>query len=83
MQRKREKNNRTGKIRDIFKREMGGSDMKVETYVYLWLIHSDVLQKNIKLCKAIMLQLRIDELKKSEILKEYFIQRWHNERQKQ
>ena len=72
MQRKREKNNRTGKIRGIFKREMGGSDMKVEAYVYLWLIHSDVLQKKIKLCKAIMPQLRIDKFKKIRNIKGIF-----------
>ena len=39
---KQRKNNRTGNIRDLFKRKMGGRDKKKETCVYLWLIHSDV-----------------------------------------
>jgi len=29
------------------------------TYVYLWLIHTDVWQKSIQYCKAIILQLKI------------------------
>ena len=30
------------------------------TYVYLWLIYADVWQKPIQYCKAIILQLKID-----------------------
>ena len=33
-------------------------------YVYLWLIHVDVWQKPTQNCKAIMLQLKINEIKK-------------------
>ena len=35
-----------------------------ETYVYLWLTHVDVWQKPIQYCKAIILQLKINKLKK-------------------
>ena len=34
-------------------------------YVYLWLIHADVWQKPTQYRKAIILQLKIDKLKKS------------------
>ena len=33
-------------------------------YVYLWLIHVAVWQKSIQYCKAIILQLKINMLKK-------------------
>ena len=36
--------------------EMGGRFKKEEIYVYLWLIHVEVLQKATKFCKAIILQ---------------------------
>ena len=35
-------------------------------YVYLWLIHVDVWQKPTQNCKAIMLQLKINEIKKKK-----------------
>ena len=38
-------------------REMGGRFKSEGIYVYLWLIHVEVLQKITKLCKAIILQL--------------------------
>ena len=38
-------------------REMGGRFKREGIYVYLWLIHAEVLQKITKLCKAIILQL--------------------------
>ena len=38
-------------------REMGGRFKREGIYVYLWLIHVEVLQKITKLCKAIILQL--------------------------
>ena len=34
------------------------------TYVYLWLIHVDVWKKPTQYCKAIILQLKINKLKK-------------------
>ena len=39
-------------------REAGGRFKREETYVNLWLIHVDVLQKPTKFCKAIILQLK-------------------------
>ena len=36
------------------------------TYVYLWLIHVNVWQKPTQYCKAILLQLKINKLKKKE-----------------
>ena len=38
---------------------------KPRTYVHLWLIHVDVWQKPNQYCKAIILQLKINELKKN------------------
>lgn len=34
-------------------------------YTYLWLIHVDVWQKPTQYCKAIILQLKINEIKKN------------------
>ena len=45
-------------------REVGGSVKKEGTYVYLWLIHVHVWQKPTQYCKAIILQLKINESKK-------------------
>ena len=36
------------------------------TYVYLWLIHVDVWKKPTQYCKAIILQLKINKLKKKK-----------------
>ena len=44
--------------------EMGGRLKKEGTYVYLWLIHVDVWRKATQHCKAIILQLKINKLKK-------------------
>ena len=46
-------------------REMGGRPGREGTWVYLWLILVDVWQKNTKLCKVIILQLK--NKKKQEI----------------
>jgi len=43
---------------------VGGSFKREETYVYLWLIHVDVLQKPTQYCKAIILQLKINKILK-------------------
>ena len=43
---------------------MGGRFKKEGTYVYLWLIHVDVWQKATQHCKAIILQLKTNKLKK-------------------
>ena len=43
---------------------MGGRFKTEGTYVYLWLIHVDVWQKPTQYCKVIILQLRINKLKK-------------------
>ena len=45
-------------------KEVGGRFKKEGTYVYLWLIHVDVCQKPIQYCKEIILQLKINNLKK-------------------
>ena len=45
-------------------RETGGRFKREGTYVYLWLIHADVLQKTTKFCKAIILQLKNKSFKK-------------------
>ena len=45
-------------------REVGGRFKREGTYVYLWLIHVDVCQKPTQYCRAIILQLKINELKK-------------------
>ena len=39
------------------------------TYVYIWLIYADVWQKPIQYCKAIILQLKIDN---------FFLKRFKN-----
>ena len=44
--------------------EVGGMFKTEGTYVYLWLIHADVWQKPIQYYKAIILQLKINTLKK-------------------
>ena len=43
---------------------MEGSFKREGIYVYLWLIHVDVWQKPTQHCKAIILQLKINKLKK-------------------
>ena len=44
--------------------EVGRSSMREGTYVYLCLVHVDVSQKPIQHCKAVILQLKINKLKK-------------------
>ena len=43
---------------------MGVRFKKEGTYVYLWVIHVDVWQKPTQYCKAIIIQLKINTLKK-------------------
>ena len=45
---------------------MGVRFKKEGTYVYLWVIHVDVWQKPTQYCKAIILQLKINTLKKED-----------------
>ena len=45
--------------------EVGGSFLREGAYVYLWLIHADVWQKQAQHCKAIILQLKVNKLKKN------------------
>ena len=45
-------------------REVRGKFKKEGTYIYPWLIHVDVLQKPTQCCKAIIIQLKINESKK-------------------
>ena len=45
-------------------REMGGSSKREGIYVYLWLIHVEVLQKTAKFFKAIIFQLKKNKFKK-------------------
>ena len=42
----------------------GGGFRREETHVYQWLIHVAVWQKRTQHCKAIILQLKINKLKK-------------------
>jgi len=45
----------------------GGARRQVQergTYIYLWLIHVDIWQKPTQYCKAILLQLKRNKLKK-------------------
>ena len=44
--------------------EVGGRFKEEGTYVYLWLIYADVWQKPIQYCKAIILQLKINNFLK-------------------
>ena len=44
--------------------EMGGRFKREGTDVYLWLFHADVRQKPTQYCKAIIPQIKINELKK-------------------
>jgi len=46
---------------------VGGREGRKEgTYAYLWLIHVDIWQKPIQYCKAIILQLKTNKLKKEK-----------------
>ena len=47
-------------------REMRGRFKREGIYVYLWLIHVELLQKTTKFCKAIILQLKKKTNKKGE-----------------
>ena len=47
------------KVEGRFKREW--------TYVYLWFIHVDIWQKPTQYCEAIILQLKINKLKKNSL----------------
>ena len=47
-------------------REVEGRFKREGTYVYLWLIHADVWQKPTQYCKAIILQLKKNKLKKKK-----------------
>ena len=48
--------------------EVGGRFNREEIYVDLWLIHVDISEKPIQYCKAIILQLKINKLKKKKVL---------------
>ena len=50
-------------------REIGGDFRREETYVYLWLIHVHVWQKPAQYCKAIILQLKINNFFKKRLKK--------------
>ena len=45
--------------------EVGGRFKREGTYVYLWLIHVDIWQKPTQFCKAIILLLKINTLRKN------------------
>ena len=53
---------------------VGGRFKREVTYVYLWLLHDDVWQIPTQHCKAIILQLKTNKLKKAR--KEKEIQRY-------
>ena len=42
--------------------DMGGKFQREKTYVYLWLIHIDILQKPSQYCKAIILQFKTKQI---------------------
>ena len=44
--------------------EMGGRFRREGAYVHLWPIHVDIWQKSNQSCKAIIVQLKINKLKK-------------------
>ena len=46
--------------------EMGGRFKREGTCIYLWLIHVDIWQKPIQYCKGIILQVKINKLKKKK-----------------
>ena len=46
--------------------DVGGRFKREGTYVYLWLIHVGAWQKPTQYCKAIILQLKMDILKKKK-----------------
>ena len=46
--------------------EVGGRFKREGTYVYLWLIHVAIWKKLTQYCKAIILQLKINKLKKKQ-----------------
>ena len=48
-------------------REMGGRFKRDGSYVYLWLIHVEVLQKTTEFYKAIILQLNNKLIKKKKV----------------
>ena len=50
----------------VLKNGAGGRLKREGTYVYLWLMHVDVWQKLTQYCKAIILQLKINILKKNK-----------------
>ena len=50
----------------VLKNGTGGRLKREGTYVYLWLMHVDVWQKLTQYCKAIILQLKINILKKNK-----------------
>ena len=39
----------------------GVEDGREGTYVYIWLMHVDIQQRSTQYCKAIILQLKLDE----------------------
>ena len=56
--------------------EVGGRFKRERTYVHLWLIHVDVSQKLTQYCKAIILQLKINELKKKQTKNKWQVESW-------
>ena len=46
--------------------EVGGKRKREGPHTYLWLIHIDMLHKPVQHCKAIILQLKINKLKKKD-----------------
>ena len=46
--------------------EVGGMFKRERTYVYLWLIHTDVWQRPAQCCETIILQLKIKKKEKWE-----------------
>ena len=46
--------------------KVGGRFKREGTYIYIWLIHVDVRQKQTQQCKAIILQLKINKFFKRE-----------------
>ena len=51
--------------------KVGGKFKREGTYVYLWLVHADVWQRPTEYGKAIILQLKINTLKKICVFLKY------------
>ena len=57
---------------------MGRKFKKEGTHIYPWLIHADIWQKPTQYCKAIILQLKINNIRKKKGIYTFYKQRNHS-----